>query len=239
VTTREHVTDQGVKIGEVWLRLDGFGYWAAYHDATNTRVPGDHADKEQATAALRAVHAEHAAKLAREAAMPAGARFTLAMRRRFRIGPRTRRHRDGTYLRNEILRAIQEETHYPVDTPDSAAIRVGYYAFLIWSKNIDNDRYSARLSLLLSNPTPWDMVGLLADMIDAGVVHEGHSRDSFLRSTRWHRFADTRHCDLPGGPLEGHSGHASAPAATPRVSAATSRSARLENRPQRETPGGA
>jgi hypothetical protein len=50
--------------------------------------------------------------------------------------------------------------------------------------------------------TAWNFVGLLADMVDQGVEHEGHSRTYFLHGTRWHRYADTRHMTLPDGPLE-------------------------------------
>jgi hypothetical protein len=201
--TREHVPDEhGTKIGQVWLRVDGSGYWAGYHDPTNTRVDDSYTSPEQATAALRAVHAAHVARLAREAAMPAGERFALAAHRQLHIGPNTRRYRNGRHVRDEVIHAIQDAVCYPVDEPDRAALRAGWNVLYVWSKNIDGNRYSARLSLLLSNPTPWNFVGLLADLVDQGVEHDGHSRAYFLHGTRWHRYADTRHMTLPDGPLE-------------------------------------
>ncbi len=202
MSTRQRVTDDsGTEVGEVFLSPVSVR-WVGFHRETNQRVPGEYGTPEEATAALLAAAAEHAARLAKEAAMPAGARFALALRRQLHIGPTTHRRRGGVELNRRILETISEELSYPVGTPDGQAIRRGSTASYLYWKNILGARYSARLWTWLHDPTPYNLIGLLGDMIDQDLTTNGDCVEYFCRGTRWHRYADTRYESLPAGPLE-------------------------------------
>lgn len=115
-------------------------------------------------------------KAAKTAALTDGQRFAQAMRAHMHINTRTRRYRDFD-LHHEISRVIVELTCHGTDYgyPDAliAAVRPAFAAALSYDQHIASRRVGGRIGQYVDDLTPSQFLDLLAEMVDAGIIHTG------------------------------------------------------------------
>lgn len=112
--------------------------------------------------------------------------FAREMRSYLHIGARTRRfakrwNKDG---HRDVMQAIADANNYPMGTGREAAFRTAYSALCSWEKHIDGYRADAVLVSHVNAMTPHQFVGLIADMIDAGISNVGEGERFFAEMAR-------------------------------------------------------
>jgi hypothetical protein len=131
--------------------------------------------------------AEKAAKLT--AGSTKGQIFAREMRSYLHIGARTRRFNSKKWQQDghrDVLNLIAEANNNPgLRNADSEAIfRTASAALRSWEKHIDGYRANASLVAHINSMTPYQFVGLIGDMIDAGISNVGEGEAFFAEMGR-------------------------------------------------------
>jgi hypothetical protein len=116
----------------------------------------------------------------------AGQDFAAAARRYFSVGPRTRRYRAGLDMHAEVIEAARFAATMPgyFGERTETALRVAYGAALGYQKHIAGYRASVTVVATINAMTPWQFIGLLAEMVDAGVSNTGEGEEFFRSMAR-------------------------------------------------------
>lgn len=131
--------------------------------------------------------AEKAAQLA--ARSTKGQNFAREMRSYLHIGPRTRRFNSKKWTvdgHRDVINLIAEASYNPgMHNADREAIfRTASAALRSWEKHIDDCRANPVLVYRINEMTPHQFVGLLGDMIDAGITNAGEGERYFAEMAR-------------------------------------------------------
>lgn len=157
----------------ITLRLRNDLRWDARRGTTHTY--GDTA--QEALDNLITAEAKAARKAAKTAALTDGQRFAEAMRTYLHIGPRTRRYRNGGDLHREIanltFELIFEGTEAGHREDLIAAAQPAFAAIRSYDQHITTGRIGGLVNLYVSRLSPWQLLNLLAEMVDGGVTHTG------------------------------------------------------------------
>lgn len=118
-----------------------------------------------------------------------GQNFAREMRAHLHIGPRTRRYSSKKWQQDghrDVMQAIADANNYPGDTnPEREAIfQTAYAALCSWEKHIDGYRADATLVSRINAMTPHQFVGLIGEMIDAGISNVGDGEQFFAAMAR-------------------------------------------------------
>lgn len=158
--------------GDIALRFRCDATWDARRTAFHTY--GETA--QEALDNLIADEAKAARKAAKLATLTPGQLFAHTMRAHLHINSRTRRYRDFD-LHHEISRVIVELTCQGADFGYSealiAAVRPAFGAALSYDQHIASRRVGGRVGQYVDNLTPAQFLDLLAEMVDAGIIHTG------------------------------------------------------------------
>ncbi|MYV77817.1 hypothetical protein GT352_28370 [Streptomyces sp. SID1046] len=130
--------------------------------------------------------AERAARLT--ARSTKGQFFAREMRTHLHIGARTRRFAkrwtaDG---HRDVMQAIADANNYrgSLNAEREAIFRTAFSALCSWEKHIDGYRTDAALISHINAMSPYQFVGLIGDMIDAGISNVGEGERFFAQMAR-------------------------------------------------------
>lgn len=158
----------------ITLRILPTALWGASrtgHYPAGSNTPQEALDQLAAAEAK----AEHAAAI--RAGLTDGQRFTRDMRAHLHIGANTRRYRDNIDLHAEILRASMELVisgrEYGYSEQLVEAARPAFGALLAYDKHIASWRLGGLICQYVNSLTPWELLDLLGEMVDAGIKHVG------------------------------------------------------------------
>lgn len=131
--------------------------------------------------------ADKAAQLA--ANSTSGQIFAREMRSYLHIGPRTRRFASKKWTEDghrDVLNLIAEANNTPgMRNADREAIfQTGFAALCSYEKHIAGYRAAATLVAHINSMTPHQFVGLIGDMIDAGISNAGEGERFFAEMAR-------------------------------------------------------
>lgn len=170
---------------DITLRLRPNMTWVS----TRGDITATGATAQEATDNLLAAErkAERASKLV--ACSTEGQNFAREMRSYLRIGVRTRRFNNKKWTddgHRDVMRVIADANNYPGSAdPDREAIfRTAFMALCSWEKHIAGYRADASLVSHINNMTPYQFVGLIGDMIDAGITNVGQGEQFFAEMAR-------------------------------------------------------
>lgn len=115
--------------------------------------------------------------------------FAREMRSYLHIGPRTRRFASKKWTEDghrDVLNLIAEANNTPgMRNADREAIfQTGFAALCSYEKHIAGYRAAATLVAHIDSMTPHHFVGLIADMIDAGISNVGEGERFFAEMAR-------------------------------------------------------
>lgn len=170
--------------GDLALRVRPNLSWTA----TRGEMSATGATAQDAADALAAAEAktERVAKLT--ARSTKGQAFAREMRAYLHIGARTRRFAkrwiaDG---HRDVMQAIADANNYrgSLDSEREAIFRTAFSALCSWEKHIDGYRADAALISHINAMTPHQFVGLIGDMIDAGISNVGEGERFFAEMSR-------------------------------------------------------
>lgn len=171
--------------GDVNLRLRPNMTWTA----TRSNVTATGTTAQDATDNLTAAErkAEKAARLT--ARSTKGQIFAREMRAYLHIGPRTRRFNSKKWVADghrDVLHLIAEANNNPGmrNAEREAVFQTAYSALCSWEKHIDGYRADASLVAHINSMTPYQFVGLLGDMVDAGISNVGEGERFFAEMGR-------------------------------------------------------
>jgi hypothetical protein len=130
---------------------------------------------------------EKAAQLA--AASTTGQNFAREMRSYLQIGPRTRRFNSKKWTvdgHRDVINLIAEASYNPgmYNADREAIFRTAGAALRSWEKHIDDCRADVNLVAHINAMTPYQFVGLLGDMVDAGITNVGEGERYFAEMAR-------------------------------------------------------
>lgn len=112
--------------------------------------------------------------------------MTAELRRYFRIGPRTRRHRAGQDLHREIIDALHLAATQPgyYTERTEQALRHGYGAALGWDKHVAGYRLPGDQVGELNALSPYQLTVILGQMVEDGVTNTGEAERWFAEHRR-------------------------------------------------------
>lgn len=153
---------------------------------------GDHtgfgATAQDAVYALLTLTAKAERLAAQAARSTAGRNFAREMRAYLHIGARTRRFAkrwtaDG---HRDVMQAIADANNYPgcMAAERENTFRTAFSALCSWEKHIDGGRADAVVVSHINAMTPHQFVGLIGDMIDAGITNVGEGETFFADMAR-------------------------------------------------------
>ncbi|MFH9798126.1 hypothetical protein [Streptomyces virginiae] len=170
--------------GDLALRVRPNLTWTATRGETT--ASGATAQEAVDNLAAAETKAERAAK--RTARSTKGQIFAREMRAHLHIGARTRRFAkrwiaDG---HRDVMQAIADANNYrgSLNAEREAIFRTAFSALCSWEKHIDGYRTDAALISHINAMTPYQFVGLIGDMIDAGISNVGEGERFFAEMRR-------------------------------------------------------
>lgn len=115
--------------------------------------------------------------------MTTGEQFAATIRRSMHIGPRTRSRRDGVDIKRDVLESIRNAIQYDgyYSEERTALSRAAIGVLHSYDKHVDGYRIDGTLRFKITTMTPWEFVGLLGEMIDAGVTNVGEGERYFAQ----------------------------------------------------------
>ena len=113
--------------------------------------------------------------------LTAGTEFAALMLSNHRIGPRTRRFRDGANMVTEIVESVQHAVYLPgyYSEAKTRAFSAAITAVNGYEKHILGYRARPETIAKIQAMSPRQFVLMIADMIDAGVAHMGDAERYF------------------------------------------------------------
>lgn len=171
--------------GDINLRLRPNMTWTATRSETSANGDTAQVATDNLLAAER--KAEKAAKLA--ARSTKGQIFAREMRSYLNVGPRTRRFNSQKWTEDghrDVLRLIAEASYNPGmrNAEREAIFQTASAALRSWEKHIDGYRADATLVAHINSMTPHQFIGLIGDMIDAGISNVGEGERYFAAMAR-------------------------------------------------------
>ena len=167
---------------DISLRLCPNMTWAAVRGEISAN--GSTAQEAADNLAAAERKAEKAAKLV--ARSTKGQNFAREMRAHLHIGARTRRHRKNGDLHTQILEAITNaawyEGYYEASRQDIFRTAMG--AWMSYNKHIAGYRANCNVISHIKALSPYQFVGLIADMIDAEITNVGEGEIFFAEMGR-------------------------------------------------------
>lgn len=185
---------------ETTLTAAGFMTWTASDinlrlrpNMTWRATRGDlagHGDTAQAATDNLLAAENKAAKVVRLAARSTkGQTFAREMRAHLHIGARTRRFNRKKWTEDghrDVMQAIADANNHPGSTTAEREVifQTAFSALCSWEKHILNGRADAGLVAHINQMTPYQFVGLIGDMVDAGVSNVGEGEQYFADMAR-------------------------------------------------------
>lgn len=110
-----------------------------------------------------------------------------ALRRYFRIGPRSPRWRRGRDLHVEMFDAIRYAATQPgyFTTATESALRPAYAVALSWDKHVNGYRLPGQQAAALAGLTPYQLTVLIDRMVSDGITNVGEG-ERWFRAHRDH-----------------------------------------------------
>ncbi|MFJ6069083.1 hypothetical protein ACIQHU_39340 [Streptomyces tendae] len=118
-----------------------------------------------------------------------GQNFTREMRTHLHIGVRTRRFSTKKWTEDghrDVMQAIADANNRPGSTTAEreAIFQTAFSALCSWEKHILNGRADAGLVAHINQMSPYQFVGLIGQMIDAGISNVGEGEQFFADMAR-------------------------------------------------------
>jgi hypothetical protein len=115
-----------------------------------------------------------------------GQQLAAALRKSFKIGPRTRDGRDRGSLKREMLESIANAILYPgyYGEERTALSSAAWGTYLAYEKHVLGFRVDPELREHIVSLSPWYFAALLGDMVDAGVTTTGEGERYFQQLAR-------------------------------------------------------
>lgn len=121
-----------------------------------------------------------------------GQALTVALRRYFSIGTRTRRYRKSPWgkhlddLHKDMIEALITAAQYPGSYAETTndALSAGFGAALSYGKHVEGYRIDGVLARHISEMSAWQFSALLGQMLDAGVTCTGDGERFFSALAR-------------------------------------------------------
>lgn len=157
--------------------------------ATRADLEGVGTTAQEAADRLIAAELKAAKATALAACSTTGQIFAREMRTYLHIGPRTRRFNSKKWTEDghrDVIQLIAEASYNPGmrDAAREAIFRTASAALRSWEKHINGYRANGTLVAHINAMTPHQFIGLLADMIDAGITNVGEGERYFADMAR-------------------------------------------------------
>lgn len=183
---------------ETTLTAAGFMTWTASDITLRLRpnmtwraTRGDHAGHgdtaQTATNDLIAIETKAASTVKLADRSTKGQNFAREMRAHLHIGVRTRRLNSKKWTEDghrDVMQAIADANNLPSGSERDAIFQTAFSALCSWEKHILNGRADAGLVAHINQMTPHQFVGLVADMVDAGISNVGEGEQYFAGLAR-------------------------------------------------------
>jgi hypothetical protein len=118
-------------------------------------------------------------------AKTAGQQLAETLRRLHTIGTRTRRYRKGDDLHAAVLETIRLATAYPgyYTGETNSALSAAWGVYCAWDKHVSGARVNPALWGQIQQLSPYRLIALVGQMVDAGVSNNGEG-ETFFRQLK-------------------------------------------------------